>query len=289
MVMKPFEYASPTSLDEALGLLSGANEEWHVLSGGTNLVVELRDRKKSPSVVVDISFLEDLRYIREDGEKIRIGARASVEDLIRSDLIRERAELLRDCALNFAGPPIRNRATVVGNIVDASPAADCVPPLQALDAVAVLRSVEGERRVPVKDFALGIRETVCRPDELLVELEFSGLDSESGYGYYKLGRRKAMAISVVSAAVVLRMSGGACHSAGISLGAVSPIPIRIEAAEALLTNGESISDGVIEECGRLAAEAASPIDDIRASAEYRQLMCDVLTKRLIRQALSREE
>ena len=289
MVMKPFEYTSPTGLDEALGLLSDANEGWHVLSGGTNLVVELRDRKKSPSVVVDISFLEDLRYIREDGEKIRIGARASVEDLIRSDLIRERAELLRDCALNFAGPPIRNRATVVGNIVDASPAADCVPPLQALDAVAVLRSVEGERRVPVKDFALGVRETVCRPDELLVELEFSGLDSESGYGYYKLGRRKAMAISVVSAAVVLRMSGGVCHSAGISLGAVSPIPIRIEAAEALLTNGESISDEVIEECGRLAAEASSPIDDIRASAEYRQLMCDVLTKRLIRQALSRGE
>ena len=141
----------------------------------------------------------------------------------------------------------------------------------------------------MKDFALGVRETVCRPDELLVELEFSGLDSESGYGYYKLGRRKAMAISVVSAAVVLRMSGGVCHSAGISLGAVSPIPIRIEAAEALLTNGESISDEVIEECGRLAAEASSPIDDIRASAEYRQLMCDVLTKRLIRRALSREE
>ena len=171
MVMKPFEYASPTSLDEALGLLSDANDGWHVLSGGTNLVVELRDRKKSPSVVVDISFLEDLRYIREDGEKIRIGARARVEDLIRSDLIRERAELLRECALNFAGPPIRNRATVVGNIVDASPAADCVPPLQALDAVAVLRSAEGERRVPVKDFVMGIRETVCRPDELLVELE----------------------------------------------------------------------------------------------------------------------
>lgn len=289
MVMKPFEYASPTSLDEALGLLSDANDGWHVLSGGTNLVVELRDRKKSPSVVVDISFLEDLRYIREDGEKIRIGARARVEDLIRSNLIRERAELLRECALNFAGPPIRNRATVVGNIVDASPAADCVPPLQALDAVAVLRSAEGERRVPVKDFVMGIRETVCRPDELLVELEFAGLDTESSYGYYKLGRRKAMAISVVSAAVVLRMSDGVCHSAGISLGAVSPVPIRIEAAEALLTNGESISDEMIEECGRLAAEASSPIDDIRASAEYRQLMCDVLTKRLIRRALSREE
>ena len=93
----------------------------------------------------------------------------------------------------------------------------------------------------------------------------------------------------MSAAVVLRMSGGVCHSAGISLGAVSPIPIRIEAAEALLTHGESISDEVIEECGRLAAEASSPIDDIRASAEYRQLMCADLTKRLIRQALSRGE
>ncbi len=288
MVMRPFEYTSPGSLEEALSVLSVADSDWHVLSGGTNLVVELRDRKKSPSVVVDICFLEDLRYIREEGERILIGARASVEDLLRSELIRERAGILRECALNFAGPPIRNRATVAGNVVDASPAADCVPPLQALDAVAVLRSAGGERRVGLQEFVTGVRETVRRPDELLVELSFSGLDGESGYGYYKLGRRKAMAISVVSAAVVLRMSGGRCRSAGISLGAASPVPIRVGAAESLLSQGGFVSDALIEECGRLAGSASCPIDDIRASGEYRRLMCEVLTKRLLRRALGRE-
>ena len=289
MVMRSFDYTSPGSLEEALSLLSSADEGWHVLSGGTNLVVELRDRAKSPSVVLDISFLEELRYIREDGERIRIGARASVEDLLRSELIRERAGVLRECALNFAGPPIRNRATVAGNVVDASPAADCTPPLQALDAEVVLRSAGGERRVALVDFVTGVRETVRRPDELLVELSFEGLDGESGYGYYKLGRRKAMAISVVSAAVVLRMSGGRCRSAGISLGAASPVPFRVGAAETLLTGEGRLSDDEIEECGRLAGASSRPIDDIRASGEYRRLMCEVLTKRLVRRALGREE
>lgn len=282
--MKNFDYTAPRSVEEALEVLKDAGEGWHVLSGGTNLVVEIRDRKKAPDVVVDLSYIDSLRYIREEGGKVKLGARASVEDLIRSDLIKEKAGLLRECALNFAGPPIRNRATVAGNLVDASPAADCVPPLQALDATAVLRSAAGERRVAVSEFVTGVRKTVLRPDELLTEIEFEPLEAGSGYGYYKLGRRKAMAISVVSAAVVLRMSNGTCERAGISLGAVAPVPIRISEAEGLLAGQGSVDESVIEECGRLAASAATPIDDIRASAEYRTLMCEVLTKRLIRRA-----
>ena len=116
----------------------------------------------------------------------------------------------------------------------------------------------------------------------------SGLGSGSGYGYYKLGRRKAMAISVVSAAVVLRMSNGRCEGAAISLGAVAPVPIRISAAEGLLTGSGPPEESVIEECGRLASVAATTIDDIRASAEYRTLMCEVLTKRRIRRASGQE-
>ena len=286
--MKNFDYTAPRSVEEALEVMKDAGEGWHVLSGGTNLVVEIRDRKKLPEVVVDLSYIDSLRYIREEGGKIKLGARASVEDLIRSDLIGEKAGLLRECALSFAGPPIRNRATVAGNVMDGSPAADCVPPLQALDAVAVLQSTSGERRVAVSDFVTGVRQTVRRPDELLTEIEFEGLGSGSGYGYYKLGRRKAMAISVVSAAVVLRMSNGSCEGAAISLGAVAPVPIRVSAAEGLLTGTGPPEESVIEECGRLASVAATPIDDIRASAEYRTLMCEVLTKRLIRRASGQE-
>ena len=286
--MKNFDYTAPRSVEEAVEVLKDAGEGWHVLSGGTNLVVEIRDRKKAPEVVVDVSYIDDLRYIRQEGGRIKLGARASVEDLIRSDLIREGAGLLRECALSFAGPPIRNRATVAGNLLDGSPAADCVPPLQALDAVAVLRSVSGERRVAVNEFVTGVRQTVRRPDELLTEIEFEPLGSGSGYGYYKLGRRKAMAISVVSAAVVLRMSNGTCERAAISLGAVSPVVIRISEAEALLSGAGAPEAATVEECGRLAAAAASPIDDIRASGEYRRLMCDVLTKRLIRRASGQE-
>lgn len=286
--MKNFDYTAPRTLQEALSVLKGAGEGWHVLSGGTNLVVEIRDRKKAPDVVVDISSIDSLRYIREEGGKIKIGARASVEDLLRSKLIRDKAGVLHECALNFAGPPIRNRATVAGNIVDASPAADLAPPLQALDAVAVLKSTDGERRVPVSEFARGVRKTVRRLDELVTEIEFHPIRDGSGYGYYKLGRRRAMAISVVSAAVVLRMDNGTCRKAGISLGAVAPTPIRIPRAEALLSGQPAPDEATVSECARLAAEAARPIDDIRASAEYRKLMCEVLTRRLIRRALGRE-
>jgi CO/xanthine dehydrogenase FAD-binding subunit len=286
--MNNFGYSAPGSIEEALSLLEGADESWHVLSGGTNLVVELRDRKKHPEAVLDISYIDSLRYIREEDGKIRIGARASVEDLLRSSLIREKAGVLYECAQNFAGPPIRNRATVVGNVVDASPAADCVPPLLALDAVAVLRSSKDERRVSLSEFATGVRETVRRPDELVTELEFEPVDSGSGYGYYKLGRRKAMAISVVSAAVVLRMDNGSCRQAAISLGAVSAVPLRVGAAEALLSGQGAPDAETVAECGRLASAASSPIDDIRASAEYRRLMCEVLTRRLLNRALGRE-
>ncbi|MFQ5913509.1 MAG: FAD binding domain-containing protein [Nitrospinota bacterium] len=286
--MKNFDYVAPRTLDEAVSILKDAKEGWHVLSGGTNLVVEIRDRKTAPDVVVDISYIDSLRYIREENGKIRIGGRASVEDLLRSGPIREKAGVLYECALNFAGPPIRNRATVAGNIVDASPAADCAPPLQALDAVAVLRSAEGERRVPVSEFAQGVRETVRRPNELVTEIEFEPIGKGSGYGYYKLGRRRAMAISVVSEAVVLHMDNGTCRKAGISLGAVAPVPIRVQKAEEMLEGKPAPDETTVNECGRLAAEAASPIDDIRASAEYRKLMCEVLTRRLINRALGRE-
>ena len=286
--MKNFEYTAPATLLEALEVLEEAREGWHVLSGGTNLVVEIRDRKKQPDVVVDISYIRDLRYIREDGGKIRLGALASVEDLLRSLLIREKAGPLWECAYNFAGPPIRNRATVAGNLVDASPAADCVPPLQALDAVATLRSPRGVRRVPVKDFCLGVRRTVRQEDELVTEIEFEPLERNSGYGYYKLGRRNAMAISVVSEAVVLRMTDGICRKASISLGAVAPTPIRVPEAEALLEGRPLPGPETVQECARLASRAARPISDIRASAEYRTHMCEVLTRRLIQRALGRQ-
>ncbi len=286
--MKNFDYTAPRTLDEALAVLKDAKEGWHVLSGGTNLVVEIRDRKTAPDVVVDISYIDSLRYIREEDGKIKVGARASVEDLLRHDFIREKAGPLYECALNFAGPPIRNRATVAGNIVDASPASDCAPPLQALDAVAVLKSAEGERRVPVSEFALGVRKTARKENELVTELEFDPIEEGSGYGYYKLGRRKAMAISVVSAAVVLHMDNGVCRKARISLGAVAPVPIRIEKAEAMLSGKPAPDEATVNECARLAAEAAKPIDDIRASGEYRKLMCEVLTRRLLNRALGRE-
>ncbi len=285
--MKNFDYTAPRTLDEALSVLKDAREGWHVLSGGTNLVVEIRDRKKAPDVVVDISYIDSLKYIREEGGKIKIGARTSVEGLLRSEVIREKAGVLYECALNFAGPPIRNRATVAGNIVDASPAADCAPPLQALNAMVVLKSAGGERRVPVSDFVVNVRKTVRKENELVTEIEFDPIEKGSGYGYYKLGRRKAMAISVVSAAVVLHMDNGTCRQAGVSLGAVAPTPIRVSKAESLLSGKPAPDEKTVAECGRLAAEAATPIDDIRASAEYRKLMCDVLTRRMINKALGR--
>lgn len=275
------EFLRATSVDEALAAARGGAS---FVAGGTNLVPDVLFGRKQIARAVDISRLDELRFIEEADGKIRIGALATVTDLLDSDLIRDAAQPLYESALEFAGPLVRNRASVAGNLMDASPAADLAPPLLAQDAVVELASAGGERSLPLSEFFLDYRKTAVRPEELIKTIVIEPLEASDRCAYYKLQLRRAMAIAVVGVAVVLRMKGSVCADAAVALGAVAAIPYRAQAAEACLC-GKEVGEAEIEAAAAAAENSAQPIDDVRASAAYRKKMCGVLVRRLLKKAL----
>ena len=275
------EFLRATSVDEAL---AAARDGAAFVAGGTNLVPDVLFGRKKIACAVDISRLDELRFIEETNGKIRIGALATVTDLLDSELIRDTASPLYESALEFAGPLVRNRASVAGNLMDASPAADLAPPLLAQDAVVELASAEGERVLPLSEFFLDYRKTAVRPEELMKAIVIDPLGTADRCAYYKLQLRRAMAIAVVGVAVVLQMKESVCEHAAIGMGAVAAVPYRAQAAEAHL-RGKEIGEAEIEAAATAAADGAQPIDDVRASAAYRRKMCGVLVRRLLKKAL----
>ena len=275
------EFLRATSVDEAL---AAAGDGAAFVAGGTNLVPDVLFGRKKIARAVDISRLDELRFIEEADGKIRIGALATVTDLLDSGLIRDAASPLYESALEFAGPLVRNRASVAGNLMDASPAADLAPPLLAQDAVVELASAEGERSLPLSEFFLDYRKTAARPEELMTAVVIDPLGTADRCAYYKLQLRRAMAIAVVGVAVILRMEESVCAEAAIGMGAVAAVPYRARAAEAHL-RGKEIGEAEIEAAAAAAADGARPIDDVRATAAYRRKMCGVLVRRLLKKAL----
>lgn len=275
------EFLRATSVDEAL---AAAGDGAAFVAGGTNLVPDVLFGRKKIARAVDISRLDELRFIEEADGKIRIGALATVTDLLDSGLIRDAAPPLYESALEFAGPLVRNRASVAGNLMDASPAADLAPPLLAQDAVVELASAGGKRTLPLSEFFLDYRKTAARPEELMTAVVIEPLGTADRCAYYKLQLRRAMAIAVVGVAVVLRMEESVCAEAAIGMGAVAAVPYRAQAAEAHL-RGREIGEAEIEAAAAAAADGARPIDDVRASAAYRRKMCGVLVRRLLKKAL----
>jgi len=280
-VLPEFELLMPRTLSEALEMLVQAGEGVAPIAGGTNLVVDMRGGRHRPSVLVSVAGLEELRGIRRENGHVVIGATTTVAELLEEPLISEVAPVLWGAARVFANPLVRNRATVGGNLVDASPAADTAPPLLVLDAEVQLTSREGSRWLPLDEFFLGVRRTLRRPDELLTAIRFPVPPPGAIGGFYKLGLRKADAISVASVAVMVETGDdGACRRARIAMGAVAPKPIRAYEAEKAL-EGRPLTPDLIAEAARLCAEATSPIDDIRASAAYRRHVVEVLARRLL--------
>lgn len=269
------------SVDEAL---EAARAGAAFVAGGTNLVPDVLFGRKKIARAVDISRLGALRFIEEADGNIRIGALATVSDLLNSELIRAAAPPLYESALEFAGPLVRNRASVAGNLMDASPAADLAPPLLAQEGVAELASAEGRRSLPLAELFLDYRKTAVRRGELMTAIVIRPLGAEDRCAYHKLQLRRAMAIAVMSVAVCLRMRGEVCAEAAVGLGAVAATPYRAGAAEALL-RGRRIGEAEVAAAAAAAAESAQPIDDVRASAAYRRRMCGVLVRRLLRRAL----
>ncbi len=274
------EYINATSIEQVIQILAQKGDKARIIAGGTDLILELeRGTRTNIETIIDISRIAGLDRISldEDGV-IHLGALVTHNHCAASKLLREKAYPLARAAWEVGAPQIRNRGTVAGNLITASPANDTITPLMALDAVVTLQSARGARQVKLTDFYTGVRKTVMQPDEMFVEISFKGLDSTQRGTFVKVALRRAQAISVVNIAMVLTLDGATVKQAAITLGAVAPTIIHAAEAEASLV-GQELSDEVIARAAELAQEAAKPIDDIRASADYRREMVRVFTTR----------
>lgn len=283
--MRPFDLLIPQTLDEALVML--ADPGGRPIAGGTDLIPLMQAGKVRPERLIDLSRLSALREICHDGDGlIRIGALITHAQLEASALLWERATVLAQAARSVGGVQTRQRGTVGGNLVHASPAADVALALLALEAWVTLRNFQGTRQLPLNNFLIGPTQTVRRDDELLTEVSFVLPSPAPGSAFYKLGKRSAMVIAVVSVAAVLDLEDGPIRNAHIALGSVAPTAIRAPQAEALLC-GRPPDETLFREAGEIARQEARPIDDFRASAEYRRRMVAVLTRRALGEAYAR--
>jgi CO/xanthine dehydrogenase FAD-binding subunit len=280
-MLPEFELLMPQTLPEALEMLADGAPGIVPIAGGTNVIVNLREGQYQGGTLMDVSRLSELRGVRRENGHIVLGGGTTIAELLTDPLIAEHGAPLRQAAAVLGSPLVRNRATVAGNLADASPAADTAPPLLVLNAEVKLASREGTRRVPLREFFIGPNETVRRPDELLVAVRWPAPPPHSAAAFHKLGLRNALACSVVTVAVLVEGDeNGRCQQARVALGAVAPTPIRAYAAEDAL-RGQSLTPEVIAEAAHLSAEATSPIDDVRGTAAYRRRMAEVLARRLL--------
>ena len=274
------DYITPASLEATLQILSEKREKARVVAGATDLMLELeRGVRKGIETVIDITRLAGQdRITLDEDDTIHIGPLVTHNAVVASKMLCERAFPLVSAAWQVGAPQIRNRATVAGNLVTASPANDTIPPLMALGARLTLASKNSKRQVPLQEFYTGVRRTVMQPDEMLVDITFPAVKTGQHGIFLKLGLRRAQAISLVNTAIILDVALGQVTTAVITLGAVAPTIIHALEAESYLI-GKELTDEVIAHTAELAAGASRPIDDIRGSAAYRHAMVRVLVMR----------
>jgi len=283
MRLPKFEYLSPTTVQEACSLLVQHGDKAKLLAGGTDVLNQMKERVIKPEYVIGMRAINDLDYIKEDSDGIKIGALTTLASLLKSSLIKKKLPCLAEVPGKMATVQIRNMGTVAGNLCNAAPSADAAPILICLGAQAKITGPDGDRVVALQDFFTGPGQTVLGAGEILTEIQVPSQPANTAGAYFKMSR-VSVDLALVGVGVVLTMDGDSCKDIKISLGAVAPTPIRAKKAEKLL-KGKKIDENLIEEAGKIASEEASPIDDIRASAFYRTEIVKVYTKRAIRQAL----
>lgn len=280
--MQEFDFYTAATLDELLRLL--AQTGGRVIAGGTDALVQAQRGQLPASALVDASRVRELRFISEEGETIRIGALTTYADMLASLLLRDAAPALVMAAMTVGAPQTRARGTLGGNIANASPAGDTLPPLLALDAAVRLVKLGGERVLSLADVLRGPRQTCLEPGEIIHSVAFRRPPERTGAAFLKLGNRQGMAIAVVNTAVTLTLgSDGRIERVRVALGAVAPTPVRSPHAEAVL-RGQLPSEEVFAAAGRAVLYDIAPISDVRGSAEYRRAAAVRLTARALRLA-----
>lgn len=286
LFLPEFEYFAPETLEEALGLLKRYGEKAKILAGGTDLLVMMKDKLLKPEVLIDISKLIELQgiqYVPEQG--LTLGAATKIDEVQHSLSIQKNWRALAQAAGELGSAQVRSMATLGGNSCHASPAAETPPALVALGAKVSLACPGGEREILLENFILGNRKTALQGGEILTRFFLPEPSPRSASVYLYHALRGAMEIDMLNVAVYLALAPDlrSCQEVRIALGAVSPVPLRAEKSEVILT-GSKMENSVIEAAGRLASAQASPISDLRATAQHRREVVEVLVRRALTQA-----
>ena len=277
-------FVSAGSLDEALSALAGGARP---VAGGTDLVVGARQGKAPlPETIVAIDRIEELRGATAAEGRLRLGALVTHEEIAVDRVVRERLTALADASAIVGSHATRVQGTVGGNVMNASPAMELGGPLIVLGAIAVLRSASGERRVPVAELLIGPGTTSATPDELLTEVEVPFPPDGTGSCYARLEYRRQMEIAVVGATAAVTVSDGKVERAGVAITALAPTIRLVPEAEAALLGSDGGTEAV-REAAQAAAKASEPISDVRASADYRRAMAEVVARRVLTAAVAR--
>ena len=273
-----------------LSLLSKYGSKGKIIAGGTDLLVQIREKGIKPDYVIDISYIPRLDYlIYDDGQGLLVGALTSITAIEKSAEVRRRHPLISYAASQLGSVAIRNMGTIGGNLCNASPSAEMAPALIALSARAKIVGPDEERVIPLENFFTGVGITVLKQEELLLEIQVPPPLPKTTGVYLKHSLRGTIDLAIVNVAVVLTLETEheICKDVKIVLGAVAPTPIRANKAEEII-KGSKVDEDSIREAAMTAAEEAKPITDIRSTAEYRKEMVKVLTARLIRKAMAKQ-
>lgn len=282
--MRQFDYIAPDTVQDALAAL-GSHTDAAVLAGGTDLILRMKQRQRSPGAVVDIKRIEGLDGLEAGEKSLSLGALVTMSQVERAEAVQRGYRGLHSGAAVVGSTQIRNRATVVGNVCNATPCADTVPPLIALGAAARIAGSEGDRWLPVERLYVGPGETLIEPGELVLAVEVPAPEPRSGSAYARHTTRSAMDLATVGVAVALTLEDDdeTCHHVRIALGAVAPTPLRATQAEEVL-RGQALEPGMVAAAAGSAADEARPITDVRASAPFRRELVRVLVGRMVQAA-----
>ena len=280
---EPFDFYQPATLKEASRLVKDNGPGGRFLAGGTDLVIALKEKGLLPKYVVDIKKIPGLSGIRENHDgSVTIGALTTMREIEVSPSVSKNYPFLAQSAAEVGSIQIRNRATIGGNLANATPSADTAPALIALNAAARVVGVGGERIVPLEEFFKGPGQTVMSTDEILADVTIPRTAPSLVGDYIKFSPREMMDLAYVGVAVAYNCDerDKRCDGVRIVLGAVAPTPIRAKRAEAAL-EGQVLSEALADKAGALAAEESKPISDVRSTAEYRRAMVATMTKRAL--------
>lgn len=272
-------YLRPKSLAEAADYYTQYPEAT-LWAGGTDLVVQLEQKRRKVSVVLDLTSIAEMKFIEDDVNQVRIGALTTMNDLETSPLIKKEFPLLAQAAHVVGSWQVRTLATIAGNIVTAAPSAETANPIILTNGIIIAYSKNGEREIPAGEFFTGPGKTSLLPGEIVKEIRLQKLPEGYQSIYLKERLRRSMDIALANMGCVIKLDGDKCEEVRIGLGAVAPVPMRATETEAVL-QGQVLNDELIEKAAQTAANECKPIDDIRATADYRRTLVRAMVQRAL--------